>query len=264
MELLFEGIYLDSEVWLNGHLLGTQVNGYTPFAYDLTPHLSTSGDNLLAVRVRNLGRNSRWYSGSGIYRHVWLDVLPEPARIARWGASVFTRRLSDDGAEIEIGTRLEDIGEGLQVAWRVRDPDKGRVVAKATQPAAAQLQHTARIASPRLWSPEQPALYTLETELLRGRKLLDRTVTSFGLRIVSFNAAEGMKLNGQPIKLRGGCIHHDHGLLGASAFDTAEDRKVRLLKARGFNAVRPSHNPFSTALLDACDRHGLLVVSSNT
>lgn len=260
VELLFEGIYLDSEVWLNGQLLGTQVNGYTPFAYDLTPHLSASGDNLLAVRVRNLGRSSRWYSGSGIYRHVWLDVLPEPARIARWGASVFTRRLSDDGAEIEIGTRLEDIGEGLQVSWRVRD-GKGRVVAKASQPAAAQLQHTARIAAPKLWSPEQPALYTLETELRRGAQLLDRTVTSFGLRIVSFDATEGMKLNGKPIKLRGGCIHHDHGLLGAAAFDTAEDRKVRQLKARGFNAVRPSHNPFSTAFLDACDRHGLLVVA---
>lgn len=260
VELFFEGIYLDSEVWLNGHLLGTHVNGYTPFAYDLTPHLSASGDNLLAVRVRNLGRNSRWYSGSGIYRHVWLDVLPEPARIARWGASVFTRSVSKAGAEIEVGTRLEDVGAGLQVSWRVRD-GKGRVVAKASQPAATQLRHMARIASPRLWSPEQPALYTLETELRRGATLLDRTVTSFGLRIVSFDAREGMKLNGQPIKLRGGCIHHDHGLLGAAAFDTAEDRKVRQLKARGFNAVRPSHNPFSTAFLDACDRHGLLVVA---
>jgi beta-galactosidase len=260
VEVLFEGIYLDSDVWLNGQLLGTQVNGYTPFAYDLTPHLSANGDNVLAVRVRNLGRNSRWYSGSGIYRHVWLDVLPEPARIARWGVSVFTRRLTKAGAEIEIGTQLQDIGEGLQVLWRVRN-DKGRIVATATQAAAAQLHQQARIASPRLWSPEQPALYTLETELRRGSELLDRTVTSFGLRIVTFDANQGMQLNGKPIKMRGGCIHHDNGLVGAAAFDTAEDRKVRLLKARGFNAVRPSHNPFSTAFLHACDRHGLLVVA---
>jgi beta-galactosidase len=260
VEILFQGVYLDSDVWLNGRLLGTHVNGYTAFAYDLTPHLSASGDNVLAVRVRNAGRNSRWYSGSGIYRHVRLDVLPEQARIARWGVGIFTRRLSKAEAVVQIDTRLEDIGDGLQVAWQVKN-EAGRVVAKGGRPAAAQLQHELRIARPQWWSPERPALYTLETELRRGSMVLDRVQTRFGTRIVSFDASQGMQLNGKPVKMRGGCIHHDHGLLGAAAFDAAEDRKVRLLKARGFNAVRPSHNPFSPAFIEACDRHGLLVVA---
>lgn len=260
VEILFEGVYLDSELWLNGHLLGRHVNGYTPFAYDLTSHLSISGDDVLALRVRNLGRNSRWYTGSGIYRHVWLDVLPAQARIERWGVGVFTRRLAKAGAEIEIDTQLQDVVDSLVVRWRVQD-DTGRVVAEATQPAAAQLRQPLRIPAAKPWSTEHPALYRLETELRRGDELLDRAQTRFGLRIVSFDARQGMRLNGQPIKMRGGCIHHDNGLLGAAAFDAAEDRKVRLLKARGFNAVRPSHNPFSTAFLEACDRHGLLVVA---
>jgi beta-galactosidase len=260
VEILFEGVYMDSDVWLNGQHLGEHPGGYTAFAYDLTPHLSSSGDNVLAVRVRNLGKNSRWYSGSGIYRHVWLDVLPEQARIARWGVGVVTRRIVDAQADIEISTRLEDVGAGLTLVSRIKD-ERGRVVKEESSPATAEVKQSLAVASPRLWSPEKPALYTLETELRRGSAVLDRTSNSFGVRIVTFDANQGMAINGVPTKLRGGCIHHDNGLLGAAAFDAAEERKVELLKARGFNAVRPSHNPFSTAFLSACDRHGMLVMA---
>jgi beta-galactosidase len=259
VEVLFEGVYMDSDVWLNGQHLGFHSNGYTPFAYDLTPHLSPGGDNVLAVRVRNLGRNSRWYSGSGIYRHVWLDVLPEQARITRWGVGVVTRRLDEESADLEINTRLEDVGNGLVLVSRVRD-ESGRVVKEIVAPAAAEIAQTMTLAKVHRWSPEKPALYTLETELRRGDRIIDRARNAFGIRIVAFTTSSGMTINGTPTKLRGGCIHHDNGLLGAAAFDVAEERKALLLKARGFNAVRPSHNPFSAAFLQACDRHGLLVV----
>jgi beta-galactosidase len=259
VEVLFEGVYMDSEVWLNGHRVGAHTNGYTPFAYDLTPHLSPSGENVLAVRVRNLGRNSRWYSGSGIYRHVWLDVLPEAARIQRWGVGVVTQRLSDAGAELAITTRLEAAGPDVSLTSRIRD-EHGRVVWEASAPASAELRQTLALSAPRLWSPQSPSLYVLESELRRGGALLDSVETAFGVRIASFDAERGMSLNGAPIKLRGGCIHHDNGLLGAAAFDAAEARKVALLKARGYNALRPSHNLFSPAFLAACDHLGMMVI----
>lgn len=258
VELLFDGVYMNSDVWLNGRHLSSHANGYTPFACDLTPYLSPTGENVLAVRVRNLGANARWYSGSGIYRHVWLDVLPEPARIARWGVSVATSEISAAGAVVEIETRLEDAA-GLTLVSRVRDAS-GQMVWEAKTPAQPSVRQTLAIASPRLWSPDAPNLYALETELRRGAAVLDHGETPFGLRVVSFDAAQGMSLNGAPIKLRGGCIHHDHGILGAAAFDAAEERKVALLKARGFNALRPSHNLFSPAFLRACDRQGVMVI----
>jgi beta-galactosidase len=259
VEVLFEGVYMNSEVWLNGQRLGAHANGYTPFAYDLTPYLAPGGENVLAVKVSNLGRNSRWYSGSGIYRHVWLDVLPQAARIQRWGVGVVTQRISDGGAALAITTRLEAAGPELSLASRILD-GRGRVVWDASAPAGPEVRQTLNLASPQLWSPESPSLYTLSTELRRGGTVLDRVDTPFGVRIVTVDAERGMTLNGAPIKLRGGCIHHDNGLLGAAAFDAAEERKVALLKARGYNALRPSHNLFSPAFLAACDRLGMMVV----
>ena len=259
VEILFDGIYMNTDVWLNGHLLGTHPCGYTPMAYDLTPHLARSGENVLAVRVRSLGRNSRWYSGSGINRHVWLDVLPEQARIARWGVAVTVRQLDTSRADIAISTQLEDVVNGLTVVSRIRD-ERGRTIVETAIAASAHVEQTTAIPAPKLWSPGSPTLYTLETELRRGSTVLDRASTPFGVRIVSFDTERGMLVNGTPTKLRGGCIHHDNGLLGAASFDAAEERKVLLLKARGYNAVRPSHNLFSPAFLDACDLHGLMVV----
>ena len=259
VELLFEAAYMNSDVWLNGQHLGAHAEGYTPFAYDLTPHLSATGDNVLAVRVRNLGKNSRWYSGSGLYRHVWLDVLAQPARIARWGVGVSTRRLEAASAVLDIETRLEDLTPDLTVAWTLKDP-AGKTVWKDQAPAQALVSRQATAPKPRAWSPDTPALYSLETQLRRGGEIIDRIETPFGIRVVAFDAAQGMTINGQPTKLRGGCIHHDNGPLGAAAYDAAEERKVLLLKARGYNAVRPSHNLFSPAFLRACDRHGMLVI----
>ena len=258
-EIAFEGVYINSDVWVNGRHLGNHKNGYTPFAYDITPYLSDSGDNTVAVRVRDVDIFARWYPGSGITRHVRLDVFPESARIGRWDTAVATRRIDDGVADLDVSIGLEGATEGLTLASRIVDA-KGRPVWEKDSPAGAAIRLSARIADARLWSPETPVLYTLVSELRRGRAVIDRTETPFGVRIITIDARQGFAINGTPTKLRGGCIHHDHGILGAAAFDLAEDRKVQLLKARGFNAVRPSHNLFSPAFLHACDRHGMMVI----
>jgi beta-galactosidase len=258
-EIAFEGVYMNSDVWINGHLLGNQPNGYTPFSYDLTPFLSPTGDNLIAVRVRDIDTFARWYPGSGIYRHVWLDVLPRSARLARWGAAVITRGIEHGSADIEIETELVDTHTGLTLVSQVLDA-AGRTIWMETRPAASLVRQACHIGDARLWSAEAPHLYMLVSELRSGPTVLDHLETPFGVRIITFDAARGMAVNGVPTKLRGGCIHHDHGILGAAAFDMAEERKVALLKARGFNALRPSHNLFSPAFLRACDRLGMMVI----
>lgn len=260
VEILFDGIYANSDLWLNGRHLGHHANGYTPSWYDLTPHLSRTGNNVLAVRVRNLGRNSRWYSGSGIYRHVWVDLRPISSRIARWGVNATTHKIDGGWATVEIETNLEDVVEGTSLVSRILDPT-GRPVWEGIERAATKVAQKARIPKAALWSPEKPALYTLETTVRRGGATIDTAATRFGIRIISFDASRGIVLNGAPIKLRGGCIHHDNGLLGAAAFDGAEERKVRLMKARGYNAVRAAHNPYSPGFLDACDRLGMMVIA---
>ncbi|MCE7797068.1 DUF4982 domain-containing protein [Sphingobium sufflavum] len=259
VEIYFDGAYLHSDVWLNGHALGSHANGYTPFAFDLTPYLAADGHNVLAVRVRSEGFNARWYSGAGLYRHVWLDVLPDPARIARWGIGVITRKLSDGAAELEISTQVEGLASELALVRRILDA-AGKTVWEGTEQAQATGHLFCSLPNPRLWSTDSPYLYSLVTELRRGTKLLDRLETPFGVRIISFDAQQGMRVNGVATKLRGGCVHHDHGILGAAAFEDAEDRKIGLLRARGFNAVRGSHNLFSPGFLRACDRQGMMVI----
>jgi beta-galactosidase len=263
VDVRFDGVYMNSEVWINGVRLGEFPNGYLPFACDMTPYLVRNRANVIAVKVRNEGVNTRWFSGSGIYRHVSLDVYQEPSRIAPWGASVATQSIEKDQATLELRTSLVDLARGLTLTSKIKDAKGKTVWERSGVPASAQVSAVARIPSAALWSPDTPNLYTLVSELRRGKAVVDRTETTFGIRIVTFDVTNGMTINGKSTKLKGGCIHHDNGLLGAMAFDEAEDRKVRLLKARGYNAVRPSHNPFSEAFLSACDRHGLFVIAES-
>jgi beta-galactosidase len=259
VEVLFDGIYPLSDIWLNGQRVGGNVAGYRPFALDLTPFLLRAADNVLSVRVRNLGKNSRWYSGSGLYRQVKLDVLPGGARIARWGVGAWTKSIAGGRAAIDVTTRIEAADSALQLVTRLRDPG-GAVVAEATSSAAAEVSQALSVRAPRLWSPDSPALYSLETELRRGEVVVDRMVQPYGIRIVTFDPAIGMAINGTVTPLRGGCIHHDNGLLGACAYPDADARRIRLLKARGYNAIRSSHNPASRCLREACDRLGMLMI----
>lgn len=264
----FDGVYRDARVYLNGHKLGTHPYGYTSFRFDLTPHLDFGAANVLAVRVDNSAQpNSRWYSGSGIYRHVRV-IVTEPVHIVHWGVFVSTPDVSPQGAKVRLRTRVAN-ESGAEAAIRVettlRDP-KGRTAGRAESPLAvppgseSEVSQEIAVTNPTLWSPESPALYQAVTRVFRDASLVDEVVTPFGIRSLAWSAERGLLLNGKPVKLHGGNVHHDNGPLGSAAFDRAEERKAELLKAAGFNAVRTAHNPPSPAFLEACDRLGLLVL----
>ena len=264
----FDGLYMDSDVWINGIHLGNHPNGYTSFSYDLTPHLASAGTaNILAVRVRNLGRNSRWYSGSGIYRHVRL-VVTDPARIGHWGVAVTTPQVSTESATVRVETRVDN-GRLTPIAGEVRillrAPD-GSEAAMAQEPVhiSAGTSGTAgkmiTLRSPRLWSNTSPQLYRAEIALVVGGTVVNQTTVPFGIRSIAFDAEHGFRLNGTTLKLKGACLHHENGPLGAVAIDRAEERRVELMKANGFNAIRCAHNPPSPYFLDVCDRLGMLVI----
>ncbi len=268
VSVIFDGVYMNAELWLNGHRLGEHPHGYTAFSFDLTPHLAPAGrENVLAVRVRNEGRNSRWYSGSGIYRHVSLTVT-SPVHVPTWSVFVTTPEVSKDQALIKTSVEVSNAADAsapARVRVRIRDA-KGKelgvsegslhLVANETR----SVERFVTVRSPRLWSPDSPALYTAEVEILVADRRVDTVSTTFGIRTLEFDATHGFRLNGESLKLKGGCIHHDNGPLGSAAIDRAEERKIELLKANGYNAVRTSHNPPSTALLETCDRLGMLVI----
>jgi beta-galactosidase len=266
--LEFEGAYMNTEVWINGASLGRHPYGYTPALYDLTSHLRWNAENVIAVRVDNRPQpNTRWYSGSGIYRHVWLYILA-PVHIVPDGVFVTTTDLSPIRATLHAETTVRNDSKEAQtvvVETSVQDPE-GHVVAFAssglTLPPGGEATARPRLqlAGPRAWSPESPALYGAASRLVINGRISDSTLTMFGIRTVRVSPEEGLKFNGRLLKLIGGNVHHDNGPLGAAAFDRAEERKVELLKAAGFNAVRTAHNPPSPAFLDASDRLGLLVI----
>ncbi|MDF7811719.1 glycoside hydrolase family 2 TIM barrel-domain containing protein [Hymenobacter sp. YC55] len=267
VQLQFDGIYMNAEVWLNGQSMGRHPYGYTSFWYDVTDKVKFGESNVVAVEVKNEGANSRWYSGSGIYRHVWLTVQG-PVHIEQWGTYLTTPDITATSAQVKAETRVLNQSAQpaqLTLVTRLRNP-KGKEVARTESKqtiaagAAATVAQTLAVKSPERWSVDKPALYTALTEVYQGQQLLDQQETPFGIRTISFDAQNGFRLNGQAMKLKGGCFHHDNGPLGAKAYDRAEERKIELLKASGYNAIRCSHNPPSPALLAACDRLGMLVI----
>ncbi|QDU58340.1 glycoside hydrolase family 2 TIM barrel-domain containing protein [Aeoliella mucimassa] len=266
--LRFDAVYMNSDVWINGHHLGNHPYGYTSFEYELTPYLHEPGvDNVIAVRVRNLGRNSRWYSGSGIVRHVWL-TRTHKQYVPSGGLFVSTHDVQPDQATVELSVEIQNRAEQAEAAvvdMRLTDP-LGQVV-KATRqrvrlPAKDRqvLKQSLQVASPKLWSLDAPQLYRAEVSIEIDGETVDAVGTTFGIRSVEMNANDGLLVNGEPVLLKGGCIHHDNGPLGAAAIDRAEVRKVELLKANGYNAIRTSHAPPAPAMLAACDRLGMLVI----
>lgn len=263
----FDGVYMNADIWVNGKHVGNHPYGYTSFYYDITGQVIWDQKNIIAVEVKNEGKNSRWYAGSGIYRHVWLNIF-NPIHIANWGTSITTTSLATSSARVHVKTKVQNEASGsatIQVVTKIID-EKGIEKAKATTSQVVSTNETHEVdqsvvvSSPTVWSIENPALYHAKTEIYQNNKLLDAQTTAFGIRTISFDAVNGFRLNGKTIKLKGGCVHHDNGPLGAKAYDRAEERKVQLLKASGFNAVRCSHNPPSPAFLDACDKYGMLVI----
>lgn len=264
----FDGVYMNSDVWVNGHHLGFHPYGYTAFYYDITPYLLPAGkDNVIAVSIKNEGKNSRWYTGSGIYRHVWLTVV-NPVHVDVWGIAVTTPKVDKKSTNVNIATAVKNAGkEKANFTLQVQIIDAtGKVVATAQKDVTvnpgskADVKNVIALVKPKFWSPQTPVLYQAKVTVLHNKKEVDATSTSFGVREIKMDPQQGLLINGVSVKLKGGCIHHDNGPLGSKAIDRAEERKVELLKANGFNAIRTSHNPPSQAFLDACDRQGMLVL----
>jgi beta-galactosidase len=265
--ITFDGVYMNADVWINGHHLGNHPNGYTSFQYELTPYLLPAGrTNVIAVQVKNEGVNSRWYSGSGIYRHVWLTTV-NPLHIDLWGTYITTPAVSDQAATVLVETTVQSPAGQLPFTVRTQlYTPSGQLAGTATQlvmasgNGATPIKQSISVANPAVWSLEKPQLYRATVQILQNDQVVDQTTTSFGIRTIHIDAKTGFSLNGIAIKLKGGCIHHDNGALGAAAIDRAEERKIELLKQNGYNAIRLSHNPPSPQLLDACDRLGMLVI----
>ena len=267
MQLYFEGVYMESEVWLNGHKINYQPYGYTSFFCDLTKYLRPTGQlNTIAVKTVNMGKNSRWYAGAGIYRDVWI-ISTAKIHLDTWGTFIQTKKILGSTAQINVAA---DISNELnserkaEVTVQIIDKSGKKVVEKTTVIKIAgeskqTISQDITILNPQLWSIESPTLYQAKITV-KSESGNDVLSTPFGIRTLSFSADKGFLLNGKPVKLKGGCVHHDNGLLGAAAIDRAEDRKIELLKRDGFNAVRCSHNPPSEEFLNACDRKGLLVL----
>ena len=265
--LEFEGIYMNSEIWLNGELVSHHPNGYTGFFVDLSSRIKVGAQNVLAVRVDNSAQpNSRWYSGSGIYRHVWLHVFNE-VHISPWGVFVRTNRITGNEAEIEVLTDVDNWSKeesALDLKTELFTIE-GTCIGKAStliHPVESRQNIVQKItvSNPPLWSIENPRMCKAVSRIYKSGKLIDKQETEFGIRRIEWSLKEGLQINSKTIKIVGGCIHHDHGYLGAKSYDRAEERKVELLKSAGFNAIRTAHNPPAPSFLRACDRLGMLVM----
>ena len=290
----FEGVYNHSAVYLNGHLLGSRPSGFASFLYDLTPHLRADGPNVLAVRVdHSQESDSRWYTGSGINRHVWLITAPE-VHLAPWGTAYRLKKINNRQADLEVdietqkGSTLSTLSSlsspsspsspsipsspstpssptsptNLTAELTLTDAD-GRVVARTQTTIGAQEKKTVRLTvkNPRRWSLDTPYLYTLTTRLATAAGTdADTSVVRVGLRTLDFSPTKGFALNGQWMKVKGVCVHDDAGVLGTAVPAEVWRRRVRELKAIGVNALRMSHNPHAPELYDICDEEGMLVM----
>ncbi len=265
----FEGAYMNSEVWLNGEKLGTRPYGYSSFQFDLTPQLKFGGaPNVIAVRVHVKQPSSRWYSGAGIYRHVWLTTS-DPVHIERWGTVVRTSSLTSQraGLTVRVDARNQSAaGVATEAEVTIRDRN-GRVVASqrahgvtVDAGALARFEVALAVPQPHRWSIEDPYLYQVEARLVVAGRVVDEERVAYGLRTIAFSPDSGFVLNGVHVPLQGVCLHHDLGPLGAAAFDRGTERQLEIMKRMGVNAIRTSHNPPAPALLDAADRLGFVVM----
>ena len=264
--IYFDGVYNNSEVWINGNFLGKRPNGYISFQYDLTPYIKYGKENLVAVKVdHSLYGDSRWYTGSGIYRNVSL-ITEEQVHIKQWGVYCKTSDVTPAGANLsaEISV-INETGNALKISVISTLIYIDKTVGTATSGVSFNpgeektINQAFHIVNPVLWGTENPNLYSFVTEI-RGRELLDKVVTKVGFRDLKFDPDKGFFLNGKSMKLKGICMHHDAGTLGSAVSGEEISRRLDILKEMGCNAIRTSHNPFSTEFLDQCDEKGLLVI----
>jgi len=268
--LYFEGVYNRSEVYINGQLLGKRPNGYISFMYDATPHVKYGEKNVIAVRVdHSQSADSRWYTGSGIYRNVWM-IYANPIHIAQWGVFVFPSQANEKQATLEVEIELEN---GTSAASRVTVSNEliapnGKVIAKNSRKVDIPANQTSKTrfqmktSAPQLWSVDNPVLYQLKTTVVSSQgKVIDQTATTAGIRSFTFDPNKGFALNGKWMKVKGVCLHHDAGVLGAAVPKEVWRRRLLTLKEIGCNAIRTSHNPQAPDLYDLADELGLLVLN---
>ena len=263
----FDGIYMLSTVWINGHELGTWPYGYSSFSYDLTPFLRPKG-NVLSVKVDNTHHgNSRWYTGSGIYRHVRL-VETGQTHFAKWGVFNSTLTLTDAEAVVRVKSEVEceeSVGRKLTLTHAVIDAE-GTLVAKAEQTISVSAggkvadEQTIKVTSPKVWNLENPYLYTLRSTLSDGKRVVDVVDNTLGIRTIEYPLDKGFLLNGKQVKMKGVNLHHDGGAAGAAVPERVWERRLEILKSGGCNAIRTAHNPPAPEFLDLCDRMGFLVM----
>ncbi|HEY6806463.1 MAG TPA: beta-galactosidase GalB [Pyrinomonadaceae bacterium] len=264
----FDGVYRNSEVWINGHYLGKRPYGYSSFQYELTPYVNFGAQNLIAVKVDNSEQpNSRWYSGSGIYRNTWLTTV-DPIHIDHWGTWINTPEVSEQSATVAVETRVKNQSArdaSLNLLTTIVDA-AGHEVARSSTPLSINTNGNTvatqklSITKPRLWSDEQPYLYKAVSQVQLNGRTIDRYETSFGVRYFNFDIKNGFSLNGKRLKIRGVCDHHDLGALGAAVNTRAIERQLEMLKAMGVNGLRTSHNPPAPELLEIADRMGFIVM----
>jgi beta-galactosidase len=263
----FDGVYQHSDVWINGHHLGFRPNGYISFRYDLTPYLNFGKSNVIAVKVDNsVQPNSRWYSGSGIYRHVWLETTGRLA-IDHWGTSVTTPNVSAKSADVSLEVKIRKFA-GKVSPYKVKSTiynATGKPVAEKTDllssgDTVTTLNQAFTVTAPTLWSTTNPYLYKIVTQIIANNAVVDEYATPLGLRYFNFDVDKGFSLNGKSMKLLGVCDHHDLGALGAAVNTRAIERQLQMLKEMGVNSLRTSHNPPAPELLDLCDKMGIVVM----
>ncbi|MBL4561434.1 MAG: DUF4982 domain-containing protein [Labilibaculum sp.] len=262
----FDGVYMNSDVWINGHHLGNRPYGYISFAYDLTPYL-TEGKNILAVRVdHSKVPSGRWYTGSGIYRHVWLTQTKN-IYIPQWGLAVSTPKVDKEEALVNLNIQVKNETGTLlrgQLTNVVYAPN-GQKVAETSEEIELGKQFSGsfslNVNSPVLWSPDQPAMYNIETQIRVKGKIVDTYTTPFGIRSIEVCGSKGFFLNGKSVKFKGLSNHHDAGAVGAAVPDDVLYRRLKLLKEMGCNALRTTHNPYSPEFYNMCDTMGFMVLN---
>src|ERR1051325_587965 len=265
----FDGVYRNSEVWINGHYLGKRPYGYISFQYELSPYLKYGAErNVIAVKVDNSQQpNSRWYSGSGIYRNVWL-VKTGDVFVDHWGTYITTPRITESAANVHLKTRVRNRSAGDQpvtlktivynaAGREVAPPSSQQMIGRD---AVLEFAQELAVNRPVLWTLENPYLYRAVSEVIYGARVVDRYETPFGIRSFAFDRERGFLLNGRQTKILGVCNHHDLGPLGAAVNTRALERQLEMLKAMGANAIRTSHNPPAPELLELADRMGFIVM----
>ena len=265
----FDGVYMNSDVWINGFHLGYRPFGYISFRYDLTPHLKFGAENVISVRVDNSEQpNSRWYSGCGIYRNVWLTSV-DPLYVDLWGVYVTTPEVTNEKALVHVTTTVKNetpqevnlITETTIIDASGKQVATSSASGKLTAGSSKEIEQTITVQQPELWSLENPSLYEVVTRIYHDNLLTDRYVTPFGIRTFTFDAERGFFLNGEHTKIKGVCMHHDLGCLGASVNTRAIERQLDILREMGVNGIRTAHNPPAPELLQLCDQMGFIVMN---